>query len=145
MKRWEDAILRRKVEPVGNLVELPLHSERDLCTGTQLTARQAETDVPCGEPHLLTRLVIRGWCSSGVSLPLVSPHCLLEMHMSRVPYLSLCWNQWLTAGTSEGSPNQGNNGDWYPRIHWHGVSLVVDCRREFWAYSAHGRNWLQLS
>ncbi len=39
--------------------------------------------------------------------------------------LSLSRNQWSTAGTSDRSSVQGNNGGWYPRTHWNGVSPVV--------------------
>lgn len=67
-----------KIEPVGDLVDLPLHCKQTYVTETQLTARQAETDVLCQKPNLLTWLVARGRCSVGVSLHLVSPHCLLE-------------------------------------------------------------------
>ncbi len=59
--------------------------------------------------------------------------------------LSFSRNQWSTAGTSDRSSVQGNNGGWYPRTHWNGVSPVVSWRSEFWAYSAQGKNWLQLS
>lgn len=33
-------------------------------------------------------------------------------------------NQWFTAGTSEGSPDQGNRGGWKPSTNWKGVSPV---------------------
>ncbi|XP_077085830.1 uncharacterized protein LOC143737854 [Siphateles boraxobius] len=34
--------------------------------------------------------------------------------------LSLTWNQWWSAGTSEGSPDQGNRGGWKPSMNWKG-------------------------
>jgi hypothetical protein len=37
-------ILCRKVEPVGDVVELPLDGEGTYIAGTQLTAGQAKTD-----------------------------------------------------------------------------------------------------
>ncbi len=55
--------------------------------------------------------------------------------------LSLTRNQWSTAGTSAGSPVQGNRGGW----QWNRVSPVVVCWSEFCAYSAQGRKLLPWS
>ncbi len=57
--------------------------------------------------------------------------------------LSLSRKQQSTAGTSDGSPSQGNKGSWKPSMHWKGVSPVDCWRREFWAYSAQPIKWFQ--
>lgn len=61
---------------IGDIVELPLHSERTYIAVTQLTAGQVKTDVP-GGPHHLSGLVRGSVGSMGISLGLVSSHCLL--------------------------------------------------------------------
>jgi hypothetical protein len=49
-----------ELEEVGDVVDLPLHSERTNEAGTQLLAGQAEANVPGGQPDPIARLVTWG-------------------------------------------------------------------------------------
>lgn len=62
---------------------------------------------------------------AGIDLALLSPNCPLQITGAECQTLSLSWNQWFTAGTSNGSPNQGNRGGWELSMKWNGVRPVV--------------------
>ena len=57
-------VLRGKIEPVSDLVDLPLHREWTYVAGTQLTAGQAKTDVLGREPDHLSWIILRNRRSS---------------------------------------------------------------------------------
>ncbi len=89
------------MELVGNLVDLPLDRERTNVAGTQLTAGQAEMQIPGGQPDLVSWLILGSWCMPGICEALMSPHCPLEVDVSRVPHalhrsepVIYNWNLW---------------------------------------------------
>ncbi len=121
----------------GDLIYLPLDGEGTYEAGTQLPAGQAETQILGREPDLISWAIDGGMRPTCICKVLVSPRWRWTWAESQT--LSLIRNQWSTAGTSEGSPVQGNRGGWQPSMHQNGVSPMVVCRREYCAYSAQGR------
>ncbi len=79
MKCWME------LETEGDLINLSLDGEGTNIAGTQLPARQVETQIPGGESDLISRTIDGGGIPVGISIGHVSPHCLLELDMSWVP------------------------------------------------------------
>ncbi len=79
MKCGMDTIPGGKLEPVGNLIDLPLDLERNNVAGTQLLAGQAESYVSGGQPHPVSRVVEGSGSASDIRKVLVSLHCPLEV------------------------------------------------------------------
>ncbi len=80
MERWMDTIMCLEFELVSDVVNLPLDGELTYIGGPLLLARQAETQIPGGEPDLVPTVINRGVGATGIGL--VPPHCLLEMDVS---------------------------------------------------------------
>jgi len=76
MKCWME------LETEGDLINLSLDGEGTNIAGTQLPARQVETQIPGGESDLISRTIDGGGIPVGISIGHVSPHCLLELDMS---------------------------------------------------------------
>ncbi len=75
-----DTITCWEFELVSDVVNLPLDGELTYIEGRLLLARQAETQIPSGEPD--PTVINRGVGATGIGKVLVPPHCLLEMDMS---------------------------------------------------------------
>ncbi len=70
-----------ELEEEGDLIYLPLDGEGTYVAGTQLTAGQAETQIPGREPDLISWAIDGGVRPAGICEALMSPHCLLEVDM----------------------------------------------------------------
>lgn len=57
MECWMNMILGWEVKTKGDLIYLPLHGGGTNVAGTQLLAGQAETQIPGGEPDLISRTI----------------------------------------------------------------------------------------
>ncbi len=83
MERGVNAISGWQLELVGDLIDLPLDRERRTdVAGTQLMAGQAETQIPGGQPYLVSWLVLGSRGTPGICETLMSPHCPLEVDVS---------------------------------------------------------------
>lgn len=49
----------REIKPVGDIIDLPPDGEWANIAETQLAERYLETNVLCGQPNLISRLVLR--------------------------------------------------------------------------------------
>ncbi len=79
MECWMDTIPCRELETKGDLIYLPLDGKWTDIAGTQLPAGQAEMQIPCDEPDLISRTIDGGGRPAGICIGLMSPHCLLEL------------------------------------------------------------------
>ncbi len=111
--------------------------------GIQLLAQEPKAKVFCREPDPLSWSVSGIWPSVMVSLSLTLRMARWRCTWTVFHVSSLLCNQSLMAGSSEGSPDQGNRGGWKLSTHWKGLRPVDGLRREFCAYSAHRRKRLQ--
>ncbi len=82
MESWVDTIPGRELETEGDLIYLHLDGEGTNVAGTQLLARQADTQIPGGGPNLISRTIGRGGRPAGICVVFISLHCLLELDMT---------------------------------------------------------------